>query len=390
MDLNDLVLDNRETTTKVTNSAYLKALALWQTVNPGDLVNSWQALLPAASDVVATAQYVAATDSAAFAVSALEWQDLDSTGPATDGRAFAGIMQATGASVDAALAGAAYRTLDAIAAGQMLKSALTTGSAEIARVTQLAVFGASEGAASTVTASRKGMGWVRVAQAGCCPRCSVLAGRFYRWNRGFKRHAHCRCTHVPSAEAVAGSVGQDPYQLFNALAEVDQNRIWTTAGAQALRDGADIYQVANAKFRPQPRGPRKRNARFTREGAGRRGFYRTSTEFGRQNKRRLTVDEIYRRAGGSRTRAIKGLEDYGYIIRGEYTNGSGQVAGGLLRGDREGFGQMGRGGTRVGVREAIEAARRTGQRIPGLPATMTAAELREARLEHYRRLHRTD
>jgi len=48
----------------------------------------------------------------------------------------------------------------------------------------------------------------------------------------------------------------------------------------------------------------------------------------------------------------------------------------VLRGAREGYGQMGRGGTRVGAREAVERARATGVRDPRERATMTAAERR--------------
>src|SRR5690606_31403613 len=63
------------------------------------------------------------------------------------------------------------------------------------------------------------------------------------------------------------------------------------------------------------------------------------------------------------------LREMGYILPG------GQVPGGSLRGVVEGYGALGRGGTRIGARQAIEDARRTGYRT-GSRYTMTAAERR--------------
>jgi hypothetical protein len=72
----------------------------------------------------------------------------------------------------------------------------------------------------------------------------------------------------------------------------------------------------------------------------------------------------------SREDTLRLLERNGYILPG------GQQPEGVLRGQREGFGALGRGGTRVGVREAVLEARRTGERNPAVRATMTAAERR--------------
>jgi len=49
---------------------------------------------------------------------------------------------------------------------------------------------------------------------------------------------------------------------------------------------------------------------------------------------------------------------------------------GVIRGQTEGFGQLGRGGRRVGAREAVLRARETGIRDPQVRATMTTAERR--------------
>ncbi len=100
----------------------------------------------------------------------------------------------------------------------------------------------------------------------------------------------------------------------------------------------------------------------TTEGTSKRG------NFGR-NGPRLTPEAIYGK-GLSRAETLAELERYGYILPG------GQNPTGVLRGQAEGFGTLGRGGTRVGVRNAVEEARRTGIRDPLSRATMTAAERR--------------
>ena len=84
---------------------------------------------------------------------------------------------------------------------------------------------------------------------------------------------------------------------------------------------------------------------------------------------RLTPEGIYSQ-GKSREETLRLLEKNGYILPG------GQDPGGVLRAGRDGYGQMGRGGTRVGARQAVERARATGVRNPSTRATMTAAELR--------------
>jgi hypothetical protein len=72
----------------------------------------------------------------------------------------------------------------------------------------------------------------------------------------------------------------------------------------------------------------------------------------------------------SREQTLAELQRYGYILPG------GQNPTGVIRGQAEGFGALGRGGTRVGARNAVLLARETGVRDPRIRATMTAAERR--------------
>lgn len=90
-------------------------------------------------------------------------------------------------------------------------------------------------------------GWVRMVNPPACSRCIVLAGRFYLWSAGFERHPECDCTHIPASEAAAGDLTLDPDAYFHSLPTAEQDRVFGQAGAQAIRDGADVAQVVNAR-----------------------------------------------------------------------------------------------------------------------------------------------
>ena len=68
------------------------------------------------------------------------------------------------------------------------------------------------------------------------------------------------------AEAAAHGLIDDPYEAFNNMSEAEQNRVFAKAGARAIRDGADIFQVVNARRHMAYRGA------FTNEGITRFGW----------------------------------------------------------------------------------------------------------------------
>lgn len=78
-----------------------------------------------------------------------------------------------------------------------------------------------------------------------CSRCAVLAGRKYK-TPAFSRHPGCDCQMIPVA-ADAPDQTIDPNKYFDGLSRADQDRIFTKRGAQAIRDGADVGQVVNAR-----------------------------------------------------------------------------------------------------------------------------------------------
>ena len=128
---------------------------------------------------------------------------------------------------------------------------------------------AARGAEAAATAAYPQVeGWVRMLNPPSCSRCVVLAGRFYRWNDGFERHPLCDCRHIPASESDSGDMRVNPGKYFDSLptaaelAEqhpdltvkmrreaglVSQEDVFTVAGAEAIRMGADINQVVNAR-----------------------------------------------------------------------------------------------------------------------------------------------
>jgi hypothetical protein len=114
-------------------------------------------------------------------------------------------------------------------------------------------------------------GYVRMLNPPSCSRCAILAGRVYRSNTGFLRHPGCDCRHIPASEAIARDLTVDPTAYFDSLTEGEQDKIFTKAGAAAIRDGADPNQVVNAR-----RGMRRaqvggHQVLTTTEGTTRRG-----------------------------------------------------------------------------------------------------------------------
>lgn len=339
--------------------AVVAAADLWSEVSLLNLSASWAAHVPELVPVLSGVQFRAAEAGAEYGAATLANQGLYQApehfvnpegfaGTASDGRSLAGLLYAPIPHVKTLIAG-----------GMKPQQALAQGGKFLATITRTQVADAGRGAAGVDTATRKSVGYVRMLNPPSCSRCSVLAGKFYRWNAGFRRHPRCDCTHAATTAVKAletEGLIHDPYEYFRSLSPEDQDKAYTKAGAQAIRDGGDIFQVVNSRRGTTPGGL------TTTEGTSRRG------NFGK-NGPRLTPEAIYGK-GLNREQTLKELERYGYILPG------GQNPLGSIVGQREGFGQMGAGGRNVGAREAVLRARETGVRNPATRATMTAAERR--------------
>lgn len=99
--------------------------------------------------------------------------------------------------------------------------------------------------------------YVRVLNPPSCARCTILAGRKYRWSRGFQRHPGCDCQMVPVDDPrAADDLLTDPRSAFDAgqvgsyRTLKDGSRVFvdglSKADRRAVADGADIIKVVNA------------------------------------------------------------------------------------------------------------------------------------------------
>jgi len=115
-------------------------------------------------------------------------------------------------------------------------------------------------------------GYVRMMNAPSCSRCVVLAGKFYKRNAGFARHPRCDCRHIPSTESLAGDMTVDPVAYFDSLTKAEQDKTFGAAGGEALRSGANMGQVVNARRGMTTAQVGGRKILTTTEGTTRRGI----------------------------------------------------------------------------------------------------------------------
>ncbi len=331
--------------------------AVWGQISRRDISGSWAQLSPLLVSAVTEAQTEAARLADPYLDAVLAAEDAD---PAASGRvvpsAFAGI-----ASDGRPLLSLLYQpVIDwkvRMLAGQSADDAFRGSLASALRITSTQVADAGRGATSTAMASRRTIqGYVRVVQPPACGRCVILAGTEWGWNKGFQRHPRCDCIHLPttliarnqhrgglrgdsfSPTTRPGSAERgfiSPRAYFNALSRAEQDRVFTQAGAQAIREGADMAQVVNARRGMSTMTAYGRRVQATTEGTTRRGaFYRqerarteerTGIRFARDRTDvrrglpqfqlrtpRLMPEEIYRLAQ-SRDEALAMLRRFGYL-----------------------------------------------------------------------------
>ena len=175
---------------------------------------------------------------------------------------------------------------------------MAAGEAWLGMLVQTQVADAGRGATQVAIAARPRVGYVRFVSPPCCQRCAVLAGKFFKWNTGFRRHPRCDCIHRPTAEGSAADGRTDSITP-------DQIKDLTIAQRKAITDGADLNRAINSHRAGT------RSGMFTTEGMGRRGFVRDGLAEG---QRRMTPEAIYRTAGDDRDAAVALLRTHGYLI----------------------------------------------------------------------------
>lgn len=299
----------------IVHSAVEHTAAAWAGLDPKDLSGSWASYAgPSMVRTLTAAQRLAAAGASQYIQAAVDAQGAD---PAADGTVAAASFSGTAAD-GRALAGLLYtpvlKTKMAIGAGLPVPEALASGATELSMLVGTEVADAGRDAAgAAMTATRSVHGYVRMVSGSACSRCIVLAGKFYRWSAAFERHPQCNCTNIPAVENVAGDLTTDPHAFFDHLTPAQQDKRFGKADAQAIRDGADINQVVNARRGLYQTKVFGRDVQATTEGMSRRGLAGQRLA-GSTKGLRLTVKQIYIDADGDRDLTISLLRRYGYLL----------------------------------------------------------------------------
>lgn len=303
----------------------------WRRMRPtGSWSEQWSTDVgPKATALVVAGQSALASESESYIATVLDELGIPSGSPTRLNLPNFVAVAGDGRPVSTLLDQAVVRAGQTFTRTQDAAEALESGQAFLDRVTASLLADAARAAESVAIAQRPWVdGFVRMLNLPSCSRCTILAGRFYLWNDGFERHPMCDCRHIPAMEEGErfGSLVTNPNTYFDSLSREEQDRIFTKAGAEAIRDGADISQVVNARrgmTRAQVYG---HDVLVTDEGTTRRGVaYRRmggdrSTDTRRKGERyfrtrtvRLMPEAIYEIATGDRTEAIRLLKLYGFI-----------------------------------------------------------------------------
>lgn len=281
-----------------------------------DFDASWDKIAPTLVSAVENAQLKSAGLAADFVPTVLGEQGID---PEVLGdvvpESFVGV---TGGGVP--LESAMYRSViaskTAVADGASSGAALAGGAEVLQMLVQTVLSDTGRAAESVGIAARPSVGYVRMMNPPSCARCVILAGRFYKWSAGFKRHPRCDCRHVPSTQQVASEISVDPVRYFRSLTNAQQDSAFGPAAAQAIRDGADISQVVNADRGMQRAQVYGRSLAYTTEGTTKRGVAgKVIRARGRTpvTTPRLMPEAIYEIAE-SRDDALRLLKLNGYVL----------------------------------------------------------------------------
>jgi len=240
-------LSYKKQTEKASSAAEREARTLWGQVDRSRILDSWRALVPLLFRSIVTAQAQAAGRATPFVDEAIRVQGGDNP---TDGQilplALAG-WSSDGRPLDTLLLSPAFTTIEALKRGTTLPRAMSLGQLHTRMIAATQVGDAYRVAPTIASTTRRVTRYVRAITPPSCSRCIVLAGSDRSWKTDFKRHPRCNCISVPVAGDPREDLITDPRAYFDHLSAAEQDRIFTKAGAQAIRDGADIVRVVNAR-----------------------------------------------------------------------------------------------------------------------------------------------
>lgn len=341
---------HREQRARLTERTVSRALRMWQQFRVDNLDLSWALHAEQLIALVTDAQRRAAEASTPY-VNALQAADgLPPVGSIASA-SFSGVVL-DGREVGPAMFGAVTTAKTLIGGGRPPAEAFTVAASFLATVVSSAVqdMGRQSDLVAGVPANR--LAYIRVVRAGACSRCAILAGK--RTSReGFLRHPNCQCGVAPVLRSgqVPDGFFQSPEEYFESLSPAEQDRVFTNAGAEAIRAGANPVKVVNARrgaygigysghyniaipagtinrLRPVTIGVKPNGEPLqvfaTTEGTTIRGQFGRreialsdqalrDSRYRRTSSIRLMPEQIIRMAGSNEERLVQLLRRYGYL-----------------------------------------------------------------------------
>lgn len=282
----------------IARAAALAAIREWRKIDGRSLDMSWMSVLPRMLAVISGAQRKTAAASPAYLGRLGKAQHVAADLPGRlQADAFAGIT-GDGRPLDTLLYAPVALSKQKIGDGQKIADVLKQEEAHVAMLAATVVQDASRMATQTEQARYTELrGYIRRVTLPACPRCIILAGRFYRRSSGFLRHPHCDCVMVP-CRGEDWVDAQDPRDLFAQMQDEHPARLrksLTEGDLKALQHGADLGQVVNAHRGMATANAYGRTVSVTTEGTTRRGIA----------GRRLIREAGSKRAPGSRYRSAR-------------------------------------------------------------------------------------
>lgn len=256
-------------------AAALASIAAWKRIDAKNLDMSWLHVLPRILAVISGAQRKAAASAPGYLERIARAQHVAAN---IDGRlspgAFAGIT-GDGRPLATLLYAPVALSKKRIGDGMPIPQALETEGAHLAMLAATVVQDAQRMAVQAEQARYTVLrGYVRHVTLPACPRCIILAGRFYRRSSGFPRHPRCDCTMVP-ARGEEWVQEQDPAALMARMRADHPGRLrksLTEGDLKALDKGANLNQVVNAHRGMATANAYGRKVSVTSEGTTRRGI----------------------------------------------------------------------------------------------------------------------
>lgn len=322
--------------------------SLWSQASVNTLDGSWDALAPSMVAQVVKAQ----TASAALATPYMNGIDRSYGRTTPDVQlapeSFAGVTL-DGREVGPAMYTAVTTAKTAIGRGMAPAMAFQVGANALAVVVSAALQDMGRQADFTLGRARTYTKYVRVVGGSACSRCAILAG-IWSAETAFLRHVSCQCTAAPvqvdrvtGKEKVPSGFHASPEAYFESLSKADQDRVFTKAGAEAIRQGASPVKVVNARrgaygigynshyYTPTPHSGRRLMAKtigrkpdgsplkvfMTGEGTTARGEFGRSEIARSDGLRRTTTirlmpEQLMHMAGGDTERFRDLIKRYGY------------------------------------------------------------------------------